>query len=141
MRFWDSSAVVPLVVLEDESSRLVGYANESSPMYAWWATRVEVTAALARRERADARRHADWPACYRSLNQMAEDWREVAPSEPVRRTAERLLRRHELRAADSLQLAAALIACDDGPGGHEFVCLDERLRRAAAIEGFKLLPH
>lgn len=140
MRFWDSSTIVPLVVAETASARLVGYAAEPGPMYVWWATRVEVTAAIVRRERADTRRDADWSTCFQALNEMAEDWREVLPTDPVRRTAERLLRRHELRAADSLQLAAALIACDDRPSGHEFICLDDRLRRAAAVEGFRLLP-
>ena len=140
MRFWDSSAIVPLVVAEAASARLVGYAAEPGPIYVWWTTRVEVMAALTRRERADGRHDADWSACFQALNEMAEDWREVVPTDTVRRIAERLLRRHELRAADSLQLAAALIACDDRPSGHEFICLDERLRRAAAAEGFKLLP-
>jgi len=140
MRFWDSSAIAPLVVLEAASTRIVAYATEPNPMYVWWSTRIEVIAALTRRERADKRRGADWSACFDSLHELAEDWREVLPTDPVRRTAERLLRRHELRAADSLQLAAALIACDDSPAGHEFACLDERLRRAAATEGFRLLP-
>lgn len=140
MRFWDSSTIVPLVVAEAASARLVGYAAEANPMYVWWTTRVEVTAALTRRERADARRDADWSACFQALSKLAEEWREVVPTDTVRRTAERLLRRHDLRVADSLQLAAALIACDDRPSGHEFICLDERLRRAAAAEGFRLLP-
>ena len=140
MRFWDSSAIVPLVVAEAASVRLVGHAAEPGPIYVWWTTQVEVIAALTRRERADARPDADWSACFQALNEMAEDWREVVPTDAVRRTAERLLRRHELRAADGLQLAAALIACDDWPSGHEFICLDERLRRAAAAEGFRLLP-
>ncbi len=109
-------------------------------MYVWWSTRIEVVAALSRRERADAKRRADWSACFQSLNGIAEEWREVAPTDPVRRAAERLLRRHDLRAADSLQLAAALVACEDRPSGHEFICLDDRLRRAAAVEGFRLLP-
>ena len=140
MRFWDSSAIVPLVVVEAASARLVAYVAESNPMYIWWSTRIEVTAALTRRERADARRDADWSACFLALNEMAEDWREVLPTDPVRRSAERLLRRHDLCAVASLQLAAALIACDDLPSGQEFICLDARLRRAAAAEGFRLLP-
>ena len=140
MRFWDSSAVVPLVVAEIASDQLGELADDATPMYVWWATRVEVTAAVARRERADVRRDADWSACFRSLNEEAETWREVGPADLVRQIAERMLRRHDLRAGDSLQLAAALIACDDRPAGQEFVCLDDRLRRAAAIEGFSLLP-
>jgi hypothetical protein len=57
----------------------------------------------------------------------------------VRRTAERLLRTHPLRAADALQLAAALIAADHDPTSLAIVCLDERLRVAARREGFIVL--
>jgi hypothetical protein len=57
----------------------------------------------------------------------------------VRRTAERLLRTHPLRAADSLQLAAALIAADHDPSNLEIVCLDARLTSAARREGFAVL--
>ncbi len=64
----------------------------------------------------------------------------VAATEEVRRRAGRLLAVHPLRAADALQLAAALVFCEDDPTGESFVCLDDRLREAALREGFKLLP-
>ena len=41
---------------------------------------------------------------------------------------------------DSLQLAAALVWADHRPTGLGFACLDRRLRRAAAQEGFEVLP-
>ena len=47
---------------------------------------------------------------------------------------------HPLRAADALQLAAALLASDHEPQRMEVVCLDERLSEAARIEGFTVLP-
>ena len=141
MRFWDSSAIVPLIVSEIATPRVLPFAAEPEPMYVWWSTRLEIAAALARRERTDAGRDADkWSRCFAVLHDMTEDWREIAPSDPVRRMAERLVRRHDFRAADSLHLGAALIACDDSPAGHEFACFDARLRRAAAAEGFRLLP-
>lgn len=141
MRFWDSSAVVPLLVREAATSRVAPIASEPDAMYVWWTARIEVIAALARRQRAGTGRDAgNWARCFLALNEITEDWREIVPSEAVRRMAERLLRRHDLRAADSLHLAAALVACDDAPGGHDFVCLDDRLRFAAATEGFRTLP-
>ena len=70
------------------------------------------------------------------VRQLAESWHEIVPSDAVRRTAERLLRTHPLRAADSLQLAAALIAADHNPATLEIVCLDSRLGSAARREGF-----
>jgi predicted nucleic acid-binding protein len=65
-----------------------------------------------------------------------EEWSEVVALEPVRRQAERLVSVHPLRAADALQLGAALVATDLDPGGLEFVTLDERLATAALKEGF-----
>jgi uncharacterized protein len=58
----------------------------------------------------------------------------------VRRTAERLLRVHPLCAADSLQLAAALIDADHDPVTLEIVSLDARLTSAARREGFVVQP-
>ncbi len=57
----------------------------------------------------------------------------------VRLIAQRLLRLHPLRAADSLQLAAALLACEHRPQGWQFVCLDARLSLAAEREGFNVI--
>lgn len=67
-------------------------------------------------------------------------WTEVEPSEAVREQAARVLRLHPLRAADSLQLAAAMVWCQGDPSHGEFVCLDHRLRDAARREGFVILP-
>lgn len=44
------------------------------------------------------------------------------------------------RAADALQLAAAIVATEHAPASLPFVSLDERLNDAAAREGFQVLP-
>ena len=64
----------------------------------------------------------------------------IAPTVALRERAGRLLRRHPLRAADALQLAAALAWTEHAPGGERFVCLDDRLRVAATREGFAISP-
>ena len=64
----------------------------------------------------------------------------VLPGERLREVAERMLRVHPLRAADALQLAAALVWSRDRPDGRVFVSCDERLRDAAGREGFTVLP-
>ena len=64
----------------------------------------------------------------------------VAPTLPLRERAGRLLASHPLRAADALQLAAALVWCDERPADEGFVCLDQRLRDSARREGFAVLP-
>jgi hypothetical protein len=65
-----------------------------------------------------------------------ERWTEVTAVEQVRRRAERIVESYPLRAADALQIGAALVAAEDDPPTLEFVTLDERLAEAAAREGF-----
>ena len=73
------------------------------------------------------------------LTVLQNGWEEVVPTEAVRRIAKRLLRTHSLRAADALQLAAALAACEQEPDRFEMVCLDLRLTEAARREGFVVI--
>jgi predicted nucleic acid-binding protein len=68
------------------------------------------------------------------------DTSEIEPTEEVRTLAESALEKHDLRAADALQLAAALVFCHERPRGRWFVCFDRRLAAAADIEGFTVLP-
>jgi hypothetical protein len=44
--------------------------------------------------------------------------------------------RYDLRAADALQLAAALNWCEDAPQGRVFLAVDQKLREAAVLSGF-----
>ena len=66
-------------------------------------------------------------------------WTEVLPSVDVRDQAIRLLRVHKLRAADAIQLAAAIVAADFQPGRLEFVTLDRNQGTAADKEGFRVI--
>ena len=75
-----------------------------------------------------------------ALRELQADWTEIPPSARLRELARRLLRTHPLRAADALQLAAALIAAEEEPETLGFVCLDERLTHAAQREGFTVTP-
>ena len=65
---------------------------------------------------------------------------EIQPSEAVRGTAERLSGVHPLRAADALQLAAALQWCQGLTAGNGLVVFDRRLREAGYAEGFTVFP-
>lgn len=73
------------------------------------------------------------------LAALESRWVEIAPSDRLRDDARRLVRVHDLRAADALQLAAALAASDDQDDPLPFVTLDERLALAAEREGFPVL--
>jgi uncharacterized protein len=138
VKFWDASAIIPLVADEPTRESLLEVLEEDSEILAWWGTTVEIASALARREREKLLSAEEVEIALAAVGQLADSWHEIVPSTSVRRTAERLLRVHPLRAADSLQLAAALIAADHDPPTLEIVCLDARLAAAARREGFRV---
>lgn len=137
--FWDSSALVPLLVSERRSSELVALLRSDPAPATWWATPVECQSALQRRRREDALEASTLGRALDRLRQLAEDVDVVAPTVALREAAGRALAAHPLRAADALQLAAALVWSGEA-SGEPFVCLDDRLRDAARREGFTVLP-
>jgi predicted nucleic acid-binding protein len=140
MKFWDSSAIIPLCLQEPASEQVRGVLKADEDIMVWWSTRIECLSALERRRREGAL-HADAQLKARAvLTALAAGWSEVLPTELVRQRAERLLSIHPLRAADALQLAAALIWAEEAPQGLEVVCLDQNLREGAFKEGFTVLP-
>lgn len=139
MRYWDSSAIVPLLAIENESTRLRELHREDSAIATWWGSPVECVSALARLERDDGLTHDAFRDAVKRLRKLVTTWTEVLPSEEVREQAIRLLRVHPLRATDATQLAAAIVASDFQPGALEFISLDQRQRDAAEKEGFELL--
>lgn len=140
MRFWDSSAVVPLLVDEPSRQSLMRLLEEDGGLIVWWGTSVECASAVARAERESTLDLVTATSILARLRDLELEWTEVSPSPAVRHLAQRLLRVHPLRVADSLQLAAALVASDQDPSSMGFVCLDERLTVAARREGFAIAP-
>jgi uncharacterized protein len=139
VRFWDASAIVPLLVAEKTTARLQALAQRDPDMLAWWGSAVECASALARLERDAALDAKSAELAYRRLTQIAAAWHEIEPSELVRENAVRFLRVHSLRAADALQLAAAFIGAERRPASLHVVTLDERLTDAMRKEGFALV--
>lgn len=139
MRFWDSSAILPLLVEETHSSRLGALLDEDTTLTVWWATEVECSSALARAEREGRLDTNGARAAFDALNALVTGWVEVQAAATVRSIATRLVRVHPLRAADALQLAAAIVAAAREPATLPFVTLDERLALAAEREGFPVM--
>lgn len=138
MKFWDSSAIVPLLVEEGMSDPVRSQFRDDPDIWVWWSATVECTSAIERARR-DSRISAnDVEAAYGTLTSLVLAWTEVGPAETIRETASRFLRVHPLRAADALQLAAAFAAAEDRPPTLEFFSLDERLAAAARREGFRI---
>jgi predicted nucleic acid-binding protein len=139
MRFWDASAIVPLLMQERHSRFLRSLAAKDPTMLVWWASEVECISALARLER-DGTTTADiLSAAFGYLRRLVAGWQEIEPSDALRETASRFLRVHALRAANALQLAAAFVAAERRPTSLELVTLDERLAAAAQKEGFLVM--
>jgi predicted nucleic acid-binding protein len=136
LRFWDSSALVPLILQQPQSKRVRQLLVEDDELVAWWGSAVECASAIARTHQ-DGHLSAAGERDARSLlDVLRKSWFEVQPGDAVREQAMRLLRVHSLRAADALQLAAALEWAGTPPEGG-FVTLDDRLLEAAQREGFE----
>ena len=137
MRFWDSSALVPLVAKEPASEAMQELYDADSHVVVWWSTEIECASALARKEREAAPTAvAD---AFRRLDALTEAWEEVEPVQVVRAAARRLVRVHDLRAADAPQLAAAIAVAEAATETLALVTLDDRLAAAAVREGFTVL--
>jgi uncharacterized protein len=139
VKFWDASAIVPLLVAESTTRFVQALARRDSDMLAWWGSQVECASALARLERGALLDGKAAALAFDRLKQLADGWHEIEPSEIVRENAIRFFRVHPLRAANALQLAAAFIAAERRPSSLEMVTLDERLADAARREGFELV--
>jgi len=137
MRFWDASAVVPLLLEQPMSERVRALLDEDPEVVAWWGTPVECASALARLRREGHLAPSDEASALRILERLRSAWYEVLPGDQVRAQALRVLRLHPLRSADALQLAAAL-EWSGTPAAGTIVTFDERLAASAELEGFRL---
>jgi len=139
VRYWDTSAVLPLLLEQEATAAGEALLDDGSGTVAWWGTSVEVAAVAARLRREERLTLREEERVLEAAATLRAAWVEVLPSEEVRTRAKRLLRVHALKAADALQLAAALVWAG-APSGAELVTLDERLALAARLEGFRVLP-
>jgi predicted nucleic acid-binding protein len=133
--FWDTSALVPLCIRQRITPKVVALYN-TYEVVVWWATPVEIASALARLLRMQQISPSDCVKARKLAQTLADSWSVIQPSDALRSKAVRLVDRHDLRAADALQLVAALEWCEDAPQGRLFLTADERLREAALLSGF-----
>jgi len=139
MIFWDTSAPVALLVSEPGTPQRRAQVEEDPRVIVWWGTLVECESAFQRRLRERSVTEPQIRQARVRLRLLADSWDEVPPSVEVRQLALRLLRTHPLRAAEALQLAAALTLSAAGLSGLRFACADERLGTAAEIEGLEVI--
>jgi predicted nucleic acid-binding protein len=139
VRFWDTSAVLPLIIEQEASGEIRPLLEEDRDVATWWGTPVEFASAAARLRREGLIDMEGEEAALGLIRRLREAWLEILPSADLREEAMRLVRRHPLRASDALQLAAALL-WSDGSLDRELVTLDERLGLVARLEGLRVLP-
>ena len=141
MRFWDSSAIIPLIVKEVQSEYCIQAYRADRDVLVWTLSKVEIFSALCRRWRDDALGPDYFDDASRRMNTFFETIYEVSAIQRVKDRAIRLLRIHPLRAADALQLAAVMVAAEENTQRLPLMCFDDRLTAAARLEGFQVNPH
>ncbi len=139
MRYWDASAIVPLIVAEKGSDSARTWLSEDRTVVTWAWTRTEVTGAIERRTREGSLSRVQRRNVLHHLDAFADTWNEVTEILAVRTRAAALLARHPLRASDAAQLGAALLVNEQLPFALPFVSLDHRLEIAAEKEGLRIL--
>src|SRR5579864_3100734 len=125
--FWDASALVPLCVRQTLTPQTISLYQRYD-IVIWWATPVEIASALARLLRMKQLDSQDWVKASRLAENLSGLWSVIQPSERLRATSMQLVDRYDLRAADSFQLAAALVWSDHTPQGRIFLAADQKLR-------------
>jgi predicted nucleic acid-binding protein len=138
MRFWDTSAIVPLLIEEHHTEVARAFFADDSDVVMWWGTPLECAAAIARRRREGIIGPAEQATALRELDRLRTDSYEVIPGDSVRAQAMRVVRLHPLRSADALQLAAAL-QWAGMPAAGTLVTFDRQLATCAELEGFRVV--
>jgi predicted nucleic acid-binding protein len=140
MKFWDASALVPLLLPEKESGYVLKVLKDDPEMLIWCTSRAEVVSALTRRLRDQTLASEHLQTAKKRFNRLLESVYQITSVEKVITRALRLLEVHPLRAADACQLASALVATQEDPARLPIICFDHRLNAAAMKEGFVVNP-
>ena len=139
MRYWDSSALVPLIVEQDASATVASLIISDAGIATWWGSVAECTSAISRLERIGELDTDGAELSLRKLEFLRRQWHEIEPSEPVRKAALRALRLHPLAAADAFQAGAVTVFAGGESSETEVICLDSRLGDSLRREGFTVL--
>lgn len=138
MRFWDTSALVPLVIDEPSTAAVAELLADDPEITVWICTSVEPASAVYRR--GSSRDHLGLRNAEALIASLESIWVAIDEPREIIDHARRIVMSHRLRALDALQLAAAFVACNGVPHTLPFVTLDRDLATAARAEGFAVLP-
>ena len=142
VRYWDASAIVPVLHRRATKLGAVSRMLEQDPqVVVWWSTEVECVSAIARLEReGHPRRRGTSSTAFARLEELADRWQEIEPASRLRQVAERAC-------FASIRFGPPTPSSSPRPssrrtGAREtlpFVTLDDRLARAAEREGFPVV--
>jgi uncharacterized protein len=136
MAFFDTSAIVPLCVAQPASLKArQAYRSFTRQVVAWTAS-IEAAGAIYRAVRLGGLSDSSARRALGRLAQLEKRWTEIVAGDRVRHEAISVLSNYDLRAADAIQLASALVWCKDKPRNRSFVCFDQKLAIAARAAGF-----
>ena len=138
MSFWDSSALVPLCTSEARSILAGRLWKQFSEKFVWWETSVEICSALARLERENKISAQKRSKAEQRLEILEKVWTEIQPEPRIKELARTFPSTYGLKAADSLQLAAALVWCNEIPKNKDFISGDAKLLKVAEDVGFTI---
>jgi predicted nucleic acid-binding protein len=127
--YWDTSALLALVVQEAHSADALKVEPLVTLNYAWEWMRVEAEAGLHRRQASESRFHA----LARHLRDIR--WLTIARADHA--AIGELNRRHRLRAADAGHLYCLMRATQTIPD-IQLISFDQELTTAARAEGLRV---
>jgi len=114
--------------------------REDPTVLVWTMTPIECLSAIcATGRQATTPTQVKTAEVMKRLKQLQDSWIEIHQVAWVKKRAERLLSVHGMSTAAALQLAAALIACEDRPDELPIVTFDPELARCASREGFHVV--
>ncbi len=137
--FWDTSAIVPLCVLQDATPAARRAHDRFTHKAIWWGTPVEVRSSFARLRRLGDLNAEAFAVAVTKWTGIAKRVRQVPAIQDVLSIALELPDRHGIRAMDAFQLAAAIVWCNERPRNRPFVCADKRLGDVAGDGGFDVV--
>lgn len=111
--YFDTSAIVPLIVEESSSPVCVRLFNDATRVVSVRLMYPEASAALARAERLGRLTPAQHRAAVHDLDELVADFDHVEVTEQLAKTAGGLARKHRLRGYGAVHLAASVSAADD----------------------------
>lgn len=138
MLFLDASALVKRYV-EEDGSEFVVEAMAGRPVAISRLSATEAASAICRRCREGDLEVEQREAALLALDTERPTFHVVEFTEEITAKAAKLLRRHSLRASDSVQLASCLLLADELGTPARLVAFDDRLVDAARTEGVACL--